>query len=77
MENSFKQMLDIEINKVLEFVKSKSSTFGEAKKLLSDLDYEAKEKHQAFIVSEAKRILNEEIDKTIIKKEPSGSLTQN
>lgn len=62
------QALNKEVESVLRYVKSKSSTYGEARKLISELDWGSRDRLKSLVAQEVSRRLQEEIDKLPIQK---------
>lgn len=63
------QVFNKEVESVLRYVKSKSSTYGEAKQLIKDLDWGSRDSLKSLVAQEVSRRLQEEIDKLPIQKQ--------
>jgi hypothetical protein len=71
-----KEILEAEVNKVLEYVKSKSKTYGEALQLANKLYVEADgDKLKMFIAEEVRERLNDEMLALPIKNEAAAATT--
>lgn len=68
LSQALNETLNKEIEYLIQYAKSKSSTYGEVRKLIRELDWNSRDRMTSFVAQEANKRLQEEIDELPILK---------